>query len=294
MKKLVVALLVGTIWFGSGMQADAAGLRDVFDAEYYADQYEDLEKAFGNDAEALYQHFLNYGLKEGRNMSPILDVAKYRKQYKDLDKAFGDNWDAYVEHFFNYGINENRDNGTAFDVKKYVSSYEDLSKAFGKDYMKAAKHYIEHGKKENRDKGHKNLGMKPGKKPNQTPEVNQPALGTTETTMIDGGGWYVSEFDANGLMTKRTFYYENGEMERYFTCQYDANGQVIREDYYDAQGVLTTYSQVDYYNDGTLVVTTMYNTRIYGYPGSTAPRSFCPSQRHMLLPYDTVQYYLWG
>lgn len=260
MKKLVVALLVGAIWFGSGMQADAAGLRDVFDAKYYADQYEDLEKAFGNDAEALYQHFVNYGLKEGRNMSPILDVAKYRNRYKDLDKAFGNNWDAYVEHYFTYGVKENRDNGTDFDVKKYVSSYADLSKAFGNDYEKAAKHYIEYGQKENRDKGHKNHGINHGKQPNVQPEVTPPSLGTTETTMIDGGGWYVSEFDADGFMTKRTFYYENGEMERYFTCQYGADGQVIREDYYDAQGVLTTYSQYEYLNDGALVVTTMYNT----------------------------------
>lgn len=285
MKKLVVALLVGTIWFGSGMQADAAGLRDVFDAEYYADQYEDLEKAFGNDAEALYQHFLNYGLKEGRNMSPILDVAKYRKQYKDLDKAFGDNWDAYVDHFFNYGINENRDNGTAFDVKKYVSSYEDLSKAFGKDYKKAAKHYLEHGKKESRDKGYKDEKIKSDKKPHQTPEVSAPSQGTTETTMLDNGGWYVSEYDADGFMTKRTFYYENGDMERYFICRYDENRQLVREDYYDAQGVLTTYSQIEYFNDGTLVVTTMYNS-----DGTIAVNSFDNVGR----THDLICYYADG
>lgn len=32
----------------------------VFDANYYAAKYADLKKAFGNDANKLYNHFLTY------------------------------------------------------------------------------------------------------------------------------------------------------------------------------------------------------------------------------------------
>ncbi len=212
MKKLVVALLVGTIWFSSGMQVDAAGPKDAGKAKHHA------------------------------------------------------------EHSITQVVKENIDNGVAFGAHKY----EDPGKDWDDD-KKAAKHHTDSDKKDKKDKDdkkdkndkhdkkdkdHKNPSMKPGKKPhqNQKPEVNEPALGTTETTMLPDGSWYVSEFDADGVMTKRSFYYANGELERYFTCQYDENGQVLREDFYDAQGILTSYSQHEYLNDGTFAVTTLYNS----------------------------------
>ena len=41
MKKLVVALLVGTIWFSSGMQVDAAGPKDAGKAKHHAEHHVD-------------------------------------------------------------------------------------------------------------------------------------------------------------------------------------------------------------------------------------------------------------
>lgn len=37
-----------------------------FDAEYYANTYPDVRAAFGNDAAALYSHYITYGKAEGR------------------------------------------------------------------------------------------------------------------------------------------------------------------------------------------------------------------------------------
>lgn len=248
MKKLVVAVLVGAIWFGSSMPADAAGLRDVFDAEYYAAQYDDLAKAFGNDADALYQHFVNFGAKEGRNMSPILDIAKYRNTYKDLDQAFGDNWDAYVDHYFEHGIKENRDNGTDFDVKKYVSSYEDLSKAFGEDYKKAAKHYLETGKKENRGKGHKEQIKKHDNKPAVQPPVS---LERSERTDYPGG-YSIADFNAKGDCVKVTYYLEDGTLEWYMINEYDSNGVYLKHFSYNADGTLNMWCEYFYEADGSM------------------------------------------
>lgn len=142
----------------------AAGLRDVFDAKYYADQYPDLKAAFGYDEEALFQHFVNNGLKEGRNMSPILNVRAYRESYQDLDKAFGDNWDAYVEHYFTFGVNERRKEGILFDPLEYADSYGDIKAAFGNDINAIVRHYLEHGIEENRTEGtagfYKDLAVK--------------------------------------------------------------------------------------------------------------------------------------
>ena len=133
MKRKLIAALVATMMFGSCLNVSAAGLKDIFNAKYYADQYPDLYDAFGYNEKALYNHFLTYGLKEGRVMNPIVDVVKYRETYGDLQDAFGDNWDLYVNHFFEYGINEDRENGTDFDIKAYVEAYGDIKEAFGDD-----------------------------------------------------------------------------------------------------------------------------------------------------------------
>ena len=142
----------------------AAGLKDVFDAKYYADQYPDLKAAFGYDEKALFQHFMNNGLKEGRNMSPILNVQAYRESYEDLDKAFGDNWDAYVEHYFTFGVNERRQEGVLFDPLEYADSYGDIKAAFGNDINAIVRHYLNFGIDENRTEGtagfYKDLAVK--------------------------------------------------------------------------------------------------------------------------------------
>ena len=101
----------------SGQEAEAkkdiipSSVADIFDAEFYREQYPDVAAAVGNDPQALLQHFLTYGLKEGRSGSPILDIAKYRSTYADLASNFGDNWDLYVQHYFRCGISEGRSSG---------------------------------------------------------------------------------------------------------------------------------------------------------------------------------------
>lgn len=93
------------------MSASAAGVADVFDASYYADSYADLKEAFGYDETALLQHYLTWGLQEGRCASTVFDVAAYRSAYSDLDAAFGDNWNAYVNHYYTTGMAEGRTAG---------------------------------------------------------------------------------------------------------------------------------------------------------------------------------------
>lgn len=164
---------------GSTLEANAAELRGIFDAKYYADLYPDLKAAFGDDEQALYLHFLVFGLKEGRVMNPILDVAKYREQYADLNAAFGDNWDLYVEHFFTYGVEEHRDNGTDFDLLAYLAAYGDIAEAFGTDYEAVARHYAQTGIHENRQEGSKTALQRTEE---TAADDNSAAAGSTEGT----------------------------------------------------------------------------------------------------------------
>lgn len=79
----------------------------VFNAEYYANKYEDIKNAFGNDYNAMFKHFCEHGMKEQRIASAGFNILIYKNQ-KDLQKAFGDDYPKYYEHFIEYGINESR------------------------------------------------------------------------------------------------------------------------------------------------------------------------------------------
>ena len=131
----------------------AAGLRDIFNAKYYADSNPDVKEAFGYDEESLYQHYLTFGLSEGRSASPVFDVVAYREMYGDLDEAFGDNWDAYVEHYFTYGVEEHRVSGGTFDPIAYAEAYPDVKEAFGDDYEAIIEHFLNFGIAEGRTAG---------------------------------------------------------------------------------------------------------------------------------------------
>ena len=73
MKKKIMTALLAIIVLGNSLTALAAPetMPDgtVFDAEYYAQMYPDVVAALGTDADALYQHYINYGRTEGRSGS---------------------------------------------------------------------------------------------------------------------------------------------------------------------------------------------------------------------------------
>ena len=267
MKKKVIAALVATMMFGSTLTVDAAGLKDIFSAEYYAGQYQDLQDAFGNDEDALYEHFLEYGLEEGRVMNPIIDVAKYRKEYADLEAAFGDDWDAYVNHFFEYGIEENRENGTDFDIKAYVIAYGDIKEAFGDDYEAIAKHYAEYGIKENRVEASKTVIAE--KEEAKKQEVSKPVPSPEEerlngvyTDYHNDGSWNVMEYQ-DGKLIGEECYTAKGELSVYITYEYDEKGRILLNIWYNADGTVGSTIEYTYNADGSGL-----KTQTQGFDGS--------------------------
>lgn len=153
-KRLLALGISLTMLLSSGMVASAMDLKDIFDAEYYAQQYPDLQKAFGNDEKALFEHYVKYGLAEGRNGSRILDVADYRRCYPDLKEAFGTDWEAYVDHYYANGIyEEDRRYGVLFDPIEYADAYKDVRRAFGDDWEAITRHYLTCGIAEKRTAG---------------------------------------------------------------------------------------------------------------------------------------------
>jgi hypothetical protein len=80
----------------------------VFDAEFYLDHYPDLSAAFGHDVMAARNHWLTYGIDEGRRGSREFDVQFYLGHYPDLQTAFGTDYTAAIGHWINIGAEEGR------------------------------------------------------------------------------------------------------------------------------------------------------------------------------------------
>ena len=154
LKTILTTALAITVFASNAMTASAAPMRvsvsDLFDAEYYAEQNPDVKAAFGNDERALLNHYLQHGMKEGRNFSKAFNLTLYKKLYSDLAQVFGNNWEMYVTHYLNYGVNESRDGGGEFDIVAYMKNNPDVVDAFGLNFAAIKNHYESFGKAEGR------------------------------------------------------------------------------------------------------------------------------------------------
>jgi hypothetical protein len=127
-------------------------VNSLFNSAYYAALNPDLKEVFGNNVTALRNHWLTFGIKEGRQASPVFDAKYYLENNSDLKKVFGEkNYTAAYNHFITYGINEGRKGSNFFDVKYYLTNNSDLQSAFGSNYSKVLNHFVSNGLNEGRD-----------------------------------------------------------------------------------------------------------------------------------------------
>ncbi len=186
--------------------------------------------------------------------------------------------DAHANRHATHSVSENRDNGKALEGKKYQVTFKDAKDDFGDHDSK--KNDKDHGKKDDKkeDKkggnkhGNKNDNKndnkhdnkydnnKPGmNKPSRDDESDTPQV-TTETTMLEDGSWYVSEYDAAGYLTKRTFYFADGTMNYYFISEYNEAGLETSMKIYNPEGEMISYSVNEYNADGARIKAIFYNT----------------------------------
>ena len=131
----------------------------------------DLIKAFGTNLEEAREHYINYGISEGRNTNSF-NATNYLNNYGDLSNLFGNDLEAATRHYINYGYAEGRadsvldlDNNenintdsneevtitSDLDTLSYIASNSDLIKAFGTNLEEARDHYINYGILEGRN-----------------------------------------------------------------------------------------------------------------------------------------------
>lgn len=117
----------------------------LFDADLYYSLYPDLQTAFGNDYNKLKEHWLTFGINEGRRASYVFDVHYYFSAYKDLRERIGANCMELYNHFKAFGIKEGRKASNEFEVGAYAYFNKDLKDAYGADYKKHIEHFIKIG-----------------------------------------------------------------------------------------------------------------------------------------------------
>ncbi len=97
-------------------KSDRAMLKKLFNAKEYAAMYPDVAKAYGNNTKKLWQHFITFGIKEGRSVNKDLNIMAYSSAYPDLRMAFGNDLMKYYKHYTTYGYKEGRNIKTLQDA----------------------------------------------------------------------------------------------------------------------------------------------------------------------------------
>lgn len=152
---------------------DGVNYGDVYDFDYYIEHYPDLKAAFGNNRTRALEHFVVYGMSEGRQARGTFNVASYKNRYVDLQKAFGSNLKSYYLHYIEYGKKEGRiatdddssESGSKtegvtnyrgvelkpiYNFNYYIEKYPDIKQVYGNNPEKALEHFVRYGMKEGR------------------------------------------------------------------------------------------------------------------------------------------------
>lgn len=80
----------------------------VYNYKDYVQYNPDLATVFGDNQKALFEHFINSGMKEGRQGSSKFNLAAYKANNPDLVALFGDDNAKYYEHYMAGGKAEGR------------------------------------------------------------------------------------------------------------------------------------------------------------------------------------------
>lgn len=93
-------IIQGTFYKGIDFSA-------VFDKVFYLKHHTDVanDSYYKNNP---FEHFVNHGMKEGRQGNATFNVKNYKNRYQDLQEAFGNDLPKYYRHYIEFGKKENR------------------------------------------------------------------------------------------------------------------------------------------------------------------------------------------
>ncbi len=138
----------------------------VYDFSTYISNYADIQAAFSTDDASAIEHFVNFGMKEGRQAISSFNVSSYINRYPDLRRCFGSDLSQYYIHYMLHGKNEGRVatgdeyNGTSiynnvdysnvYDYSYYIANNPDVKAVYGGNDTATISHFVNFGMKEGR------------------------------------------------------------------------------------------------------------------------------------------------
>ena len=135
-------------YFGLSVGEDLAQYEGAFNANAYRTFYPDVSQL---DDQQCFKHWIDYGIMEGRDGSPVFNMSCYMENNSELFSDYGFDFRSYARHFSQKGMAEGRTSIDSFSLKSYMNRYVDLRNAFGKDYRSYYMHYNNFGWQEGRE-----------------------------------------------------------------------------------------------------------------------------------------------
>jgi hypothetical protein len=104
----------GTLYSGDGSHSEVVPATwsrrlNVLNPSWYLDANPDLKAAFGNNVYKAQQHWLSYGVSEGRDSAANFSVKSYLARNGFIKAAWGDRYDAAIDGYINTGQREGLD-----------------------------------------------------------------------------------------------------------------------------------------------------------------------------------------
>ena len=143
-------------------------LSSIYNYDYYTSHNPDVYAAFGSDDVATIMHFVNDGMREGRQGNEAFNVQGYKNRYLDLRRAYGYDLNQYYFHYLSSGRFEGRDGSytdvisqpesvlwgvdlsPVYDYNYYLEVNPDVRAAFGNDDIATFNHFVSDGWNEGR------------------------------------------------------------------------------------------------------------------------------------------------
>ncbi|MBN2547256.1 MAG: hypothetical protein JXB50_15750 [Spirochaetes bacterium] len=102
-----------------------------FDPDFYFEANQDLiyrklNNLWPCDESQVVDHYIEHGIREGRQASPVFSVTQYFWLNEDLQQVFGLNTEQLTYHYTSFGIHEYRRSSFAFDPFYYLQKYPEI------------------------------------------------------------------------------------------------------------------------------------------------------------------------
>ena len=117
-------------------------LTSSFDWIHYLVSNEDLISSIGSNPIALYEHWVELGMKQGRSPNPAYYPDWYLDRNEDIPMSVREDYEALLRHWEEDGKSSCRDASPYFSAQAYLNLYPGVSEEVGGDCRKAVGHWL--------------------------------------------------------------------------------------------------------------------------------------------------------